>query len=124
MADTPKKILIVEDSKTYQLIISQKLAEEGFIVSTAENGEEGLIATKKEKPDLILLDIEMPKMDGIAMSKRLKEDGIETPIIFLTNMGDLGHISEAIETASEYIVKSDITAEGIVARVKGKLGLK
>jgi two-component system OmpR family response regulator len=119
-----KKILLVEDSKSYQWIISQKLTEDGFIVATAGDGQEGLEAIKIENPDLILLDIEMPKMDGITMSKRMKEADIKIPIIFLTNMSDLGHISEATETASDYIIKSDTTAEGIVARVKERLGLK
>lgn len=91
---------------------------------TAENGEEGLIAAKNEKPDLILLDIKMPIMDGITMSKKLKESGSEAPIIFLTNMEDLKNISEATETATDYIIKSDLTTESIVARVKERLNIK
>ena len=118
-----KKILIVEDTKSYVLIISQKLEEEGFDVATAENGEEGLEAVNKEMPDLILLDIEMPKMDGITMAKKMKESNINVPIIFLTNMGDLKHISEAMEAGTDYIIKSDIDAEGIAKRVKEKLGV-
>ena len=120
MADA-KKVLICEDTKSYLWIISQKLEESGFKVVTAENGEDGLELVKKEKPDIILLDIEMPKMDGLTMSKRLKEAGDETPIIFLTNLGDLKHISEATETAADYIIKSDVNAEGIVERVKERL---
>lgn len=116
-----KKVLIVEDSKDYLFIISQALTDAGFSVATAGDGEEGLVAIEKEKPDLVLLDIEMPKMDGITMSKKMKDRGIDLPIIFLTNAGDLKHISEAAETASEYIIKADITAEGIVKRVKGAL---
>ncbi len=124
MTQTGKKVLIVEDSKNYLFIISQKLSEEGFIVTTAEDGEEGLAAAKKDKPDLILLDIEMPKMDGLTVAKKLREENIQIPIIFLTNLSDLNHISEATETASEYIIKSDITAEGIAERVKTRLGPK
>ena len=119
-----QKILVVDDSKSYILILSQGLSEAGFIVITAEDGEEGLAAAEKEKPDLILLDIEMPKMDGMTMAKKLKESKIEAPIIFLTNMGDLKHISDATETAADYIIKSDISVEGIVARVKERLNLK
>lgn len=124
MAKLNKKILIVEDSKSYLMIISQKLEEEGFDVACAENGERGLIAAKNEKPDLILLDIDMPVMDGIIMSKKLKESGSEAPIIFLTNMGDLKHISDATETATDYIIKSDLNTEGIIARVKERLNIK
>lgn len=124
MENTNKKILIVEDSKNYLWIISQALLAEGFVVATAENGEDGFSAAKKEKPDLILLDITMPKMDGIAMSKKLKEAGIEAPIIFLTNMSDVKHISEAAEIAADYIIKSDLSVDGIIARVKERLNMK
>jgi DNA-binding response OmpR family regulator len=124
MTNQNKKILIVEDSKNYQMILSQALSEAEFDVDTAENGEEGLLAIQKEKPDLILLDIEMPKMDGLTMSKKLKEQNIAVPVIFLTNMGDLKHISEAVETGADYIIKSDLSVSGIVDRVKERLGLK
>ena len=123
MVNAPKKILIVDDTKSYLFIISQKLIEEGFSVTTAENGEEGLAAAQREKPDLILLDIMMPEMDGITMSKKLKELNIDVPIIFLTNMGDLKHISGAMETATEYIIKTDVTAKDIAARVKHRLNV-
>lgn len=119
-----KKILVVEDSKSYLLVLSQSLSDAGFAVVTAENGEDGLVAAKKEKPDLILLDIEMPKMGGIAMAEKLKESDIKVPIIFLTNMSDVKHISDATETATDYIIKSDISMEGIVTRVKERLNLK
>ena len=124
MTDTNKKILIVEDSKNYQIILSQAFSDAGFNVSNAENGEEGLASIQKEKPDLVLLDIEMPKMDGITMSKKLKESNIQVPVIFLTNMSDLKHISEAVETGADYIIKSDLSVSGIVDRVKERLGLK
>ena len=119
-----KKILIVDDTKSYLWILSQTFREAGFEVNTAGNGEEGLAAVNEEKPDLILLDITMPKMDGITMSKKLKELNIQVPIIFLTNMSDVKNISEAAETATDYIVKSDVSVEDVVARVKEKLGIK
>lgn len=124
MADTKKKILIVDDTKSYLFILSETLREAGFIVDTAENGEQGLEVLKTSTPDLILLDITMPKMDGIAMSKKLKEMGSVVPIIFLTNMSDLKNISEASENAVDYIVKSDTSVDDIVIRVKDKLNIK
>ncbi|MEI7424759.1 MAG: response regulator [Candidatus Staskawiczbacteria bacterium] len=119
-----KKILIVDDTKSYLWVISQALEEAGFVVITASDGEEGLATIQTEKPDLVLLDITMPKMDGMTMSKKLKELNIEVPIIFLTNIGDMKYISDASETAVGYIVKSDTSTEDIVVRVKEKLGLK
>lgn len=127
MADAKKKVLIVEDSKSYLFIITESLRDAGIIVVTAGNGEEGLEAIASDKPDLILLDITMPKMDGITMSKKLKEIGITIPIIFLTNMSDVKHMSDALgSTASntDYIVKADTSVDDIVARVKDKLHLK
>jgi two-component system alkaline phosphatase synthesis response regulator PhoP len=122
--ETKKKILIVDDTKSYLWILTQSFMEAGFTVATAENGEEGLAAVIEEKPDLILLDVTMPKMDGITMSGKLKESGSQVPIIFLTNMGDMKHISEAAGNAVDYIVKADISVDDVVARVKDKLNIK
>ena len=118
------KILVVDDTKSYLFILSETLRSAGFIVNTAENGEQGLEAVKLDKPDLILLDITMPKMDGLTMSKKIKESGIQVPIIFLTNMSDLKDISEAMETSVDYVIKSDISADDIVVKVKDKLNIK
>lgn len=74
-----------------------------------------------EKPDLIPLDITMPKMGGITVSKKLKESGNKIPIIFLTNMSDLKHVSEAMETSTVYIVKADTSVGDMVVKVKEKL---
>ena len=119
-----KKVLIVEDEPSYLLPLQIAFSDAGFNVATAKDGQEGFETAKKENPDIIILDILMPKMDGIAMSKKLKELNIQIPIIFLTNMSDLKHISDATETASDYIIKSDIKVEGIVDRVKERLNLK
>lgn len=124
MTDASKKILVVNDTKSYLFILSETLRSAGFIVNTAENGEQGLEAVKLDKPDLILLDITMPKMDGLTMSKKIKESGIQVPIIFLTNMSDLKDISEAMETSVDYVIKSDISADDIVVKVKDKLNIK
>jgi len=79
---------------------------------------------KDENPDLILLDITMPVMDGITMAKKLRETNTRVPIIFLTNMSDLKNVSEAMESAPDYIVKSDVSAKDVVVRVKEKLHIK
>jgi DNA-binding response OmpR family regulator len=120
-----KKILIVEDDADFLALLQERVALEGFSVFIARDGKEGLDVASKERPDLILLDILMPKMDGIEMAKRLKESGINISIIFLTNVGDVDYISKAIEASqSDYIVKSNISIDDIIARVKDKLGVK
>ena len=121
-----KKILIVEDNKDFLEIFRQGLGSEKFFIVEAMNAEDGLVLAEKEKPDLIVIDIGLPKMNGIAMAKKLKEQGIKSQIIFLTDYSDAEHISQAIETVSQtdYIVKSDTPIDKIVSRIKEKLGVK
>ena len=120
-----KKILITEDERDLLSLLKDSFTEEGFTVFTASDGLEGLAVAEKEKPDLILADILMPKLDGIAMVKKFRESGVKTPVIFLTNFGDPEHISKAIEIGdSDYIVKSDMRIEDVIFRTKNKLGLK
>jgi DNA-binding response OmpR family regulator len=124
METVPKKILIAEDDESLRSTLREKFTNEGFSVLVAVDGEEGLASAKKEKPDLILLDIRMPKVDGIAMARELKKEGFTTPIIFLTNLDDINHISEAIEiNESDYLVKSDMKLDEIVKRAKERLAM-
>lgn len=124
MENLEKKILIVEDDKDFLFILQTDLRNAGFSVVTAKDGQEGLSVTAEEKPDLILLDIMMPKMDGIEMAKELKLKGVDIPIIFLTNMADLDHISRATETVqADYIIKSDVPIDKVIAGIKKKLGI-
>lgn len=124
--DTKKKVLIVEDDKSFLWILKQSFVSEGIAVIIAEDGEQGLILAENEKPDLILLDILVPKMDGIEVAKKLKETGNKAQIMFLTNLKDAEHVSEAIGTVdkTDYIVKSDSHIDTIVKMVKNKLGIK
>lgn len=126
MENANKKILIVEDDKNFLWLLRQSFAGENLTVVFALDGEDGLGLAEKENPDLILIDILLPKMDGITMAKKLKEKGIKSKIIFLTNMKDPEHLSAAVEVVEEtdYIVKSDLHMDQIVARVKEKLGIK
>jgi len=120
-----KKVLIVEDDKDFLWILRQGFDNQDFSVIYALDGKEGLEVAVKENPDLIIVDILLPQIDGIDMVKKIKERGIASQIIFLTNFKDPDHISRALEAAGEtdYIVKSDVHMDAIVERVKNKLGL-
>lgn len=119
-----KKILIVEDDRDYLFILKTSFTGAGFSVMPALSAEEAMALTEKEKPDLALIDIKLPGMDGIEMAKKMKEAGEKFPMVFLTNLGDESSISKALEaTASDYMVKSDMKIEDIVERVKSKLGV-
>ena len=119
-----KKILIVEDDKDFLSILKTKFESEGFFVVTAEDGEAAIRAAKEEKPDLILADVLMPKMDGIEMAKKIKEANKDALIVFLTNIKNTDYTSK-IEKSGEvdYWVKSDLPIAEIVEKVKLKLGI-
>lgn len=115
------KILIVEDEKILGGILANKFKEEGLLVSVATDGEEGLKAAFLEHPDLILLDIVMPVMDGITMLKKLREDswGKGAKVMILTNLSDSEKVSQAMEQGSyDYLIKTDWQMEELVQKVK------
>jgi DNA-binding response OmpR family regulator len=125
--ETKKKILIVEDDEGFRSILEKSFEGTEFEAVSVENAENGFQKSKEEKFDLILLDIMLPGMDGIEMARKLKESGIDIPIMFLTNVKDSGRISDAMMIKGgdvDYIVKTDIRIENIIERVRQRLGLK
>ena len=125
MAKINKKILIVEDDEDFSYILNKKFTMEGFSVATAKDGQEGILAAEKEKPDLVLSDILMPKVDGISMEKKINESHPDLPIILLTNIKDIDYtLSVQKSSAVDYLIKSDTRINEIVEKVKMKLGIK
>jgi len=119
-----KKILIVEDENALLGFLTSKFKKEGFSVLQARDGEKGLITALQEHPDIILLDIVMPRMDGMTMLAKLRKDswGKSVPVILLTNLSDSEKISQALELGTfEYLVKADWAIEDIVAKVRKQL---
>lgn len=126
MTKLNQKVLIVDDEDSVLVPLKESFSDAGFDVVLAKDGQEGLTAAEKEKPNIMIVDIIMPKMDGIEMTKKLKEAGISIPTIFLTHIEDTTHIADAMEAYrpdSDYIIKTDISLEDIVKRAKTKLGL-
>ncbi len=122
-----KKILIVEDETPLRNAVSDILTFEGFTVFQAKNGQEGLDIALKEKPDLILLDLMMPIMDGLTMLEKLRQDsdyGKTAAVILLTNINDPEKVALATEAGSyDFLVKSDWNIEDVVKKIKGRLGI-
>jgi len=121
------KILIVEDDEYVRGALIERLKSERFDLVTAGDGEEGLRMALAERPDLILLDIIMPKMDGMTMMKKLRESGDwgkTVPIILLTNLNADEDILKGIaaDEPSYYLVKVDWTLDQIAEKVKERLG--
>lgn len=123
-----KKILIVEDERALRKALSSKFTHEGFSMLEATNGEEGLAVALQEHPDLILLDVIMPVMDGMTMLKKLRGDnawGKDAVVIMLTNLSESGMVADALaEGMHDYLVKSNWKLEDVVKKVKEKLKLK
>ncbi len=124
-----KKILIVDDEEAIQRAISDAFENQEFTILTASNGEEGLAVSLKEHPDLILLDILMPKMDGMIMLQKLRQDdwGKGAPVIILTNVSPNANsiiYSVVQNEPAYYLVKSDVKLEGIVEKVKEVLKIE
>ena len=118
-----KKILIVEDERQMYEVLVDKFTMAGFSVVGASNGEEGLSQALKERPDVILLDIIMPVLDGISMMRRLRESDDEwaknVPMLILTNLSTGDALVENLPDIdpSRYFVKSDWRLEDIVKKV-------
>jgi len=116
-----KKILIIEDELSLRSVLAEKLKSEGFEVLEAKNGQEGLDFSISQKPELILLDIVMPKMDGLTMLEKLREDswGKKVPVIILTNLSSGAEMSRSAENrVSGYLVKTDWKLEDVVKKIK------
>jgi DNA-binding response OmpR family regulator len=126
MKTTPK-ILIVEDEKPLQDALVDKFTSEKFTTYRASDGQEGLAVTKRVKPDIILLDIVMPNMDGMTMLKLLRQEswGADIPVILLTNLSDFTNVADAVQHhAFDFLVKSNWTLDAVVATVRQRLGPK
>lgn len=121
-----KKILVTEDETPLRNAVSDILSFEGFTVFQAKNGQEGLDIALKEHPDLILLDMIMPVMDGLTMLQKLREDewGKTAGVILLTNINDPEKVAASTEAGVyDFLVKSDWNIEDVVAKIKSRLGI-
>jgi len=119
-----KKILFIEDEQALQRALGDILGKEDYEVISALDGETGLKLAETKEPDLILLDVILPKMKGFDVLKKLKEDPDtkEIPVIILTNLEEMQHVEEALRLgATTYLVKTDYTLEEVIEKVKKSL---
>jgi len=120
-----KTILFIEDESVLQKTFGEILKQEGYEVISALDGEIGLRLAKEKKPDLILLDLILPKIHGFDVLKKIKEDKEiqEIPVIILTNLEGIGDVDKALELgATTYLVKTQYTLEEVVEKIKKALG--
>jgi DNA-binding response OmpR family regulator len=118
------KILIIEDDKFLRELIAKKLNEEGFGVDEAVDGEEGLRKSKEGKPNLILLDLILPGIDGFEVLAKIKQDPEikSIPVIILSNLGQKEDIEKGLKLgAFDYLVKAHFTPGEIIEKVRNAL---
>jgi CheY-like chemotaxis protein len=118
------KILLVEDDELIVRLYEKLFKLEGFEIAVANNGQAGLDKLKEDKPDIILLDVMMPQMNGLEMLGKLKEDENikDIPVVVLTNVADVSIANEAISRGAVLsLVKSESEPEDVVAAVNGVL---
>lgn len=124
-SDTKKAILIVEDDLALRKVLVEKLTDEGFSVLEATDGETGLAQATEHHPELILLDIFMPRMDGITMLSKLRSSdawGKNIRVIVLTNSTDAQTIATVSGLgATDFLIKSEWSLEALVARIRERL---
>jgi DNA-binding response OmpR family regulator len=121
MDEKKTKVLIVEDEEILLTALSEELKQEGFDVVGAKDGVEGVEKTISERPDLVLLDLVMPKLDGIGALKQMKENDQtkDIPVVILTNLSDYDKVSDALSLgAMDYLVKANYRLEELVNKIK------
>ena len=115
-----KKILLIDDDKLFLKIFRDTIRQdrnEVYEVATVTGGKEGLIKIQEDRPDLIVLDLKMPGMDGIDFLRELKKENFDPqiPILISSNFSDMEKIGEGIELGVKgYVVKSDYSLDGII----------
>jgi two-component system, NtrC family, response regulator AtoC len=121
-----KILLLIEDDKIVLDMYQQLLSNHGYLVHTAMDGEDGLKKALEDHPDLILLDIRMPKMDGMTVLKHLRADawGKDAKVIILTNLDASDQILNEVvkEQPTYYLIKSNTKPEQVIERIKEVVG--
>ena len=120
-------LLLIEDDVFLGSIYKTKFEQQGFRVSVADNGEDGLADAKRKKPDIILLDVLLPRVDGFEVLRELKRDTLTAsiPVVLLTNLGQKEDITKGLERgAVDYLIKAHFKPSETVAVVKRVLAKK
>ncbi len=115
------KVLVVEDDKFLRELIAQKLSREGHDVKEAVDGEDGLVKVKEERPDIILLDLILPGIDGFEVLAKIKEDPAveDIPVVILSNLGQRDDVERGLKLgAVDFLIKAHFTPGEIIEKIE------
>lgn len=124
MTEQRLRVLVVDDSTLQQRHLQELLAPHGVDVLVAANGAEGVMAARRSRPDIILMDIEMPVLDGLAAAQRIHDDDATAliPIVMVTARGEAGYMESAfVGGCSDYITKP-VHADELIAKIASLTG--
>lgn len=122
--NTKKKILIIEDDRSLQNALVEMITQAGYTAVSALDGGEGLQKISSEKPDLVLLDIILPKKDGYEVLEAVKKNEAtkNVPVLILTNLEEIDNVQKALDLgATTFMVKSDFSLKDVLGKVKETL---
>ncbi|WP_321331224.1 response regulator transcription factor [uncultured Bacteroides sp.] len=115
-------VLLVEDEQTLAMIIKETLEERSFIIHTAFNGEEGLRMFFECRPDVLVADVMMPRMDGFEMLRRIRQTDKKTPVLFLTARSAINDVVEGFELGANDYLKKPFGMQELIVRIKALVG--
>lgn len=115
------KVLLVEDEADLAMIVSETLMSEGFDVTVAKNGEDGLTYFKKDGADIVVADVMMPVMDGFTMGRKIRAISSKTPLLFLTARGSIDDVVEGFEIGANDYLKKPFKMIELIVRIKALL---
>lgn len=124
---TTRKVLIIEDEDVLRNVLAKKLEKEGYEVFVAADGEVGMESMRNNHPEMILLDILLPKKNGYQVLEEMKADENlkKIPVLVISNSGQPVEVRKLIELgACDYLVKADFTPEEVVSKMRACLNLK
>lgn len=111
-------VLLVEDELTLAMIIKDTLEEQGFRITTASDGEKGLRTFFDQKPDVLVADVMMPRMDGFEMVRRIRQSDKVTPVLFLTARSAINDVVEGFELGANDYLKKPFGMQELIVRIK------